>query len=347
MRTWGLAGTAVGLWLLVAGGCGDDDTGSGAGASGGGCITDVECKGDRICADGVCVSPDDAPDGGSRGGSGGSRATAGSNGGAGDSGMSGARGGRGGSSPVDDPELERACGLNCEARIDAACEMNIGSLDQCLAQCLVIDEVQRGYCLDEQTDQYACMASGGYTCVSGYPQPKSTCIAEAQALSTCSQMTPCREFCARAAGECAPEGEECVTSCREQQGGFGDALCGIYYTQLLSCWAQKLSCVDGKPAIGECGAAAAEIADCVARRNHECDGFCWAADALGCGASDCVATCKTKSDETSCGHYYRRVVECTYGNRALALSCEDGVPTPDATMCASDIMQYQNCMQTQ
>jgi hypothetical protein len=334
-------GTAVGLWLVIAAGCGDDDAATGQ--SGGGCITDVECKGDRICADGVCVSPDDGPPvgGGGKAGSSGSPASGA------DSGVAGARGGAGGRGPIDDPELERACGLNCEARIDASCEMNIGSLDQCLAQCLVIDEQHRGYCLEEQTDQFACMASGGYTCISGYPQPKSTCIAEAQALGTCTQMTPCREFCARAAGECAAEGDECVTDCMQEQGSFGDALCGIYYSQLLACWGQKLSCVDGKPAIGECGPQAAEIADCVARRNHECDGFCWAAEALGCAPADCLTSCKMKADETSCGHYYRRVMDCTYSNRALALSCEDGVPTPDATMCASDIMQYDTCVQQQ
>jgi hypothetical protein len=346
MRTLGTTRAALGLWLSIVAGCGDDDTGPSG--SGGGCITDVECKGDRICVDGACVSPDDGPaDAGPGAGASGSRAAGGSRAGSGATGGSGGRVGASGSGPIDDPELERACGLNCEARTDASCEMNIGSLDQCLAQCLVIDEANRGYCLDEQTAHFACMASGGYTCVSGYPQPKSTCVAEAQALSSCSQMTPCREFCARAAGECAPEGDECVTSCMEEQGSFGDALCGIYYTQLLACWGQKLSCVDGKPAIGECGAQAAEIADCVARRNHECDGFCWAAEALGCGAADCVSTCKAKADQTTCGSYYRRVMECTYGNRALALSCEDGAPTPNATTCASDIMQYETCMQTQ
>ena len=56
--------------------------------------------------------------------------------------------------------------------------MNIGSLDQCVAQCLVIDESTQGYCLDEMTARYACLASGGYACVSGYPQPKATCSPE-------------------------------------------------------------------------------------------------------------------------------------------------------------------------
>src|SRR5678809_1256325 len=92
---------------LVA--CGDDD--SAAGTTSGGCTTDIECKGDRVCEDGECVDPHGAGD---------------SDGGA-------------GSMVIDDPELEAACSLDCMARNDAACEMNIGSLDQCLGQCLVID----------------------------------------------------------------------------------------------------------------------------------------------------------------------------------------------------------------
>src|SRR5262245_61304194 len=126
----------AGLCLLIAAGCGDDDAPVAAG-SGEGCLTDIECKGDRICVDGECVDPEDAPDGGGgRAGASGSRAgrgggggaSAGAGAGAGDGGASGSRGGSGGSGPIDDPELERACGLNCEARHEAACEMNIGSL---------------------------------------------------------------------------------------------------------------------------------------------------------------------------------------------------------------------------
>ena len=79
------------------------------------------------------------------------------------------------------------------------------SLDQCLGQCLIIDEVNNGYCLDEQREQYACLAAGGYTCVSGYPQPEATCISELTALSQCQQLAPCRMFCEQVGGECAPE----------------------------------------------------------------------------------------------------------------------------------------------
>ena len=359
MGRLGLVSAAVrclGLGLslgLIAGACGDDDDAAGSGATGEGCITDVECKGDRICVDHECVNPDGADDrdrdGGASGtgGTGGSRpsGTAGSGRDGGTAGTRAGNGGSGGSGVIDDPELERACGLNCEARAEASCEMNVGSLDQCLAQCLIADEALRGYCLEEQTAHFACQASGGYTCVSGYPQPKSTCSNEALALGKCGAMRPCREYCAITAGACAPEGEdECLESCLGEQSGFAVSGCGAYYPQLLSCWGQKLTCANGKPVIGECQSQAAQIADCIGGRAHECDGFCWAADALGCGSDDCVTTCKAKADEARCGSYYGRLVECTYRSRTLALTCEGGTPTPNATTYSSEIQQYESCV---
>jgi hypothetical protein len=340
---------------LVA--CGDDD--SAAGTTSGGCTTDIECKGDRVCEDGECVDPHGAGDSDGGSGSGGSThdggtaAEAGSGGkgtsgqGGGTSGSGGTHGGAG-SMVIDDPELEAACSLDCMARNDAACEMNIGSLDQCLGQCLVIDESNHGYCLDEMTARYACLASGGYSCVSGYPQPKATCLPEAQALATCSQMTPCRMFCDKAAGTCAPAGDECMVQCMEQTSMFEDAICGIYYTQLISCWGTDLSCENGKPAVGKCGSAVAEVADCVGRRNEACDGFCWAADALGCAPADCVTACKVKTSDSNCGSYYRSLIECSYeySGQGLALSCVGGEPTPDPTECMSQKQQYDMCMAT-
>jgi hypothetical protein len=327
--------------IELSGACGGDDPP--AANSGGGCTTDIECKGTRICVDRQCVDPggsagDSAdPDAAVRGG--------GISSGAGGSGHAGTGGsGAAGNGVIgDDPELEKACSKNCEARQAASCPMNTGSLDQCLAQCLVIDEQGYGYCLEEQTAQYACLASGGYACVSGYPQPKATCIAESQALSMCSQKAPCRRFCERAAGKCAPAGDECVTSCLAEQKGFSDALCGVYYSSLISCWGQSLTCNGDIPTIEPCGAIASEIADCIARRNHECDGFCWAAERMGCGSDACVTTCRAKADETTCGRMYRSLVECTYSSNELRMTCENGEPTPSAK-CASAQQQYALCM---
>lgn len=327
---------------VVCGACGDDD----AAANGDGCTTDAQCKGDRICVDRQCVDPGEG--GGVQSGSGGSSAgqsgtaAAGQGGSGGTSGSSGL-GGAAGSGPVDDPELEQACIKNCEARQNAGCSMNIGSLDQCIAQCLVVDEQGYGYCLDEQTAQYACLASGGYTCVSGYPSPKSTCITESQALSTCSQKTPCRRFCERAAGNCAAEGEACMTECAAEQSSFEDAICGVYYQQLLGCWGTNLTCNGDTPAIGVCEAQAAEVADCVARRNDACNGFCYAAELLGCSADDCLTTCRAKLNESSCGHYYRNYLDCSYSSNELRLECKDGAPAITSE-CSSQEQQYTSCM---
>jgi hypothetical protein len=329
-------GFAIAMIVVVA--CGGDD--SDGGALGDGCTTDAECKGDRICVDKECVDPSGGDGDGDGDGDAGEGGTSGASGASGSG--NGGSGGR-----IDDPALEAACSATCEARDAAGCEMDL-SLDQCLGQCLIIDEINSGYCLDEQREQYACNAAGGYTCVMGYPQPQSTCIAELTALSQCQQLAPCRMFCDQVGGECAASGEECVTECQAKQMGFADAICGIYYSQLLSCWAVNgVECDGDRPAVGACGPQVAEIADCIALRNTECEGYCWAAEALGCGSSECVTDCQAKVDDSSCGSYYRNVISCSIDNsRELNASCDGGELVPDATECASQIEQHAMCMST-
>lgn len=337
----------VTVWALVSGAwlgviaCGSDSSGTA-----GGCTTDTQCKGDRLCVDGSCVSPDSlgkdaGPDHVDAG-----TVYSGGSGEGGSTGGSASNAGVGGRTVIDDPELEQACSRDCESRKAAQCAMDVGSLDQCYATCLVIDESTQGYCLDEMTDRYACSAAGGYTCVSGYPQPKATCIAEQTALSACNQLTPCRSYCDHLPQECAEAGADCMTSCMDKRADFQDALCDVYFTQLLSCWSRGVSCTDGRPEVGNCGSAVANVADCIARRNHECDGYCWAAEALGCAPEDCASSCRATADASSCGSYYRRLLDCSYRyGRELLLTCVDGVPTPDPVECASEIQQYDACMQ--
>ena len=131
--------------------------------------------------------------------------------------------------------------------------------------------------------------------------------------------------------------------CLATQSGFEDAICGIYYTQLISCWGQNLTCNGDIPAIAPCGAAAAQVADCIGRRQTACDGYCWLADALGCGSDTCVETCRPKVDQSTCGHYYRSLIDCSYSNNELRMSCENGEPKP-STECASYEQQYTMCM---
>jgi hypothetical protein len=344
--TWRVVGWA----LLTFAACGGSSNNSDSA-----CSFDSQCKGDRVCENGVCVDPQGSvPAGGTSSAAGSSGASAtgglGGTGGASDpstySGKVPQAGAGGGF--IDDPELEQACARDCEARSAASCGPNTTSSDQCLAQCLLIDESTQGYCLDEMTARYACSASGGYTCVSGYVQAKATCVAEYTALNQCSQMIPCWSYCDNLPSDCAAAGADCVNKCKQEQTQFSDAICGVYYNQLLTCWGRGVTCVDGKPTAGDCGPAVAEVADCIGRRNHECDGFCWAAQTLGCGSSDCVATCKAKADASTCGSYYRNLIDCAVGSsRELGLSCEGKTPTIKTSECASYQSQYDTCVMTQ
>lgn len=316
----------------LAAGCGDDA------AALGGCGTDVDCKGDRICVDGECVDPETA------GGAGGVGAAGG------DGGSSGREDGGGieprdPNQPIDDPALEAACMQDCEARIAADCEMNTFSLDQCAAQCLVVDEQNRGYCLDELRERYSCLADGGYSCVTGYASPKSTCIAESQALNDCSVDIPCLDFCDQTGGGCATDEAACVTDCQGQMDAMQLSSCYSDYTILLNCWATQtaeFSCQDGLATVGDCGQWIARTADCVGRRGESCDGWCWAAETLGCG-DGCAEDCAAKIADSSCGYYFESVISCAIERSDLQLECSDGVPAATAD-CASDVMNYESCI---
>jgi len=348
MRCLGLCWACV----LIVSGCGGGDEAS----QPAGCGADTDCRGDRICENSICVDPEDRQSAAGTDGSGGDsdgegegdaqEPAGGNGGGAGGSGGGGSSVTVGSDGVIDDPALEEACMRDCEARHAADCEMPIGSLDQCRGQCLIVDEVQNGYCLDERREHYDCLADGGYTCVSGYPQPQSTCIAQSQALAMCNQESPCRSYCDAIDGmSCAPEGD-CFESCRADEQGFEEAICGVYYTQLVSCWGQQPSCEGDRPSIAGCERQVAQVADCIGLRTGECEGFCWAAGMLGCAAQDCVEQCTPKLEDAACGYRYRRLLDCSYESYdGLYLECVDGEPTPTSG-CQSEAMEYDSCMQS-
>ena len=337
----------VAAWLLAAlTGC----TGGGGGGGGGdfeGCGSDADCKGDRVCEEGMCVDPDPGDgDGDSGDGDGDSGDGDGASGdGDGDT-TSGDGDGDGGGRPVpnDDPELEAACMRDCQARWDAACEMDIQSLDQCNAQCLIIDEANGGYCNGEQRAQYACLAAGGYSCVNGYARADSTCVLEQTAVSECAQHIPCWRLCDDTDGLCAADRDACVQDCDEDLAQLNDIACSHYYNQLLSCWGQQepLVCQGDRPTIEPCRSQAAEVADCMNNRQMPCEGFCWAAGMLGCG-DGCLATCQPRLDDPACGYEYERLLDCALSYNDLYLQCVNGTPAVTAE-CQGEITNYQSCI---
>lgn len=315
-----------------------------------GCGSDADCKGDRVCESGLCVSPSGEGADGTASSTGAGDDGASETGVAGTSDTSGTQsdgesGGvpEGGGTPVDDPELEQACMRDCDARAAAACEMDL-SQDQCYAHCLVRDEANRGFCLDELSAQYSCLGSGGYTCVQGYPRAQSTCIAENLAYSECAQRIPCWDFCAAEHNGCKASEEACVTSCETELDGVEDAYsCQHDWQQLLSCWTwdDSFACGTDAPEVGGCGDEVGEVAECL-NREESCLGFCWAAELLGCGEG-CLADCQAKSDHPSCGRDHDRLVECAAGYDGVRFSCEAGAPAISDD-CMSNMQDWQDCL---
>jgi hypothetical protein len=300
-----------------------------------GCGSDADCKGDRICVDGNCVYP------GAAGGEGGSAGSAGEGGGSGGAGGSSA--GAGGSGGVTDAELEAACIADCDAVSEAGCKQTNITHDQCVASCLVLDSSLQGYCFEESRDYYACKAARGYECLNDRPIPHSSCVEEQAALTECTTARPCRKYCVTAVQEeCAEDESACVDQCLDDRKVL-DSSCGHDYDRLLLCWSEQLSCVGGRPSIAGCEEDAAEVADCIETHGEYCDGFCWAAELLGCGSAECIGDCKLKLGHDRCGSDYRSVLFCVVAYDALNMECRDGVPQPDGN-CANEEQQYQQCL---
>jgi len=348
MRAWRWTGLCVLLCVAVSG-CTGGEGGGGSSDGGGtfeGCGSDADCKGDRICEDSVCVNPgsgggdgDSPGDGdGDRPGDGDGDRPAGD--GDGDSSGDGDR-----QAPLDDPALEAACMSDCQAKWDADCPAGFPSLDQCNGQCLIIDEINGGYCHDEQRAQYNCLAGGGYSCgVNDYAQPNSTCVVESQALQVCNQQVPCWTLCDQGEYGCSADRDSCVQKCDEDFAQFEDFLCANYYNQLLTCWGQQetLDCQGGKPSLAGCGPQVAEIGDCLDRYGETCDGFCWAAEQLGCGTG-CQASCTDNDEDVSCSYEWGRIIDCALGNRELYMRCDGDVAVPTGE-CASEVQNYDDCV---
>ena len=148
---------------LATAGCGAVDMGATS------CARDTDCKGDRLCTGGLCVSPvGTGGSGGSAGTGGGSAGTGGGSGGAG-GGSGGTGGGSGGSS--------FSCCLNnafygcvTKAAFDACAGFDVGA---CISACSPSDVMcpngclQRGATSTHDASQCTRDASKDGTCSSG------------------------------------------------------------------------------------------------------------------------------------------------------------------------------------
>jgi hypothetical protein len=261
--------------------------------------------------------------------------------GSGGNGGNGGNGGAGGST-VDSNKLEDVCHAFAAAAFGSACPPKQYNQEQLFAQCVGQGAAYQDGCGQEFVNAYDCIGKGGFSCVNGQPVQNSVCPTEQQALQTCVIALPCKKFCAAATtAGCAPA--DCVNQCNADIKSFGVECQGEYST-LLACWGQGVTCENGKPSIKGCEQQVALTAHCLSTfgaNNNECDGYCWAADKLGCGAN-CATDCKAKLADQKCGSEYRNLIDCAVGPSQLQLACNGSTPTPTSA-CSSDQMSYESC----
>jgi hypothetical protein len=269
-----------------------------------------------------------------------------------------ATGGRGGSSarggsagtatgatgPVLD-RVEAACEVDCDAQFALECAPANQNTLTCKANCAAQTGQLGDFCLAEYADLVECRGSGGYECVTTYPYPNSTCASEQLAFQTCTMDIGCKRACDKSVDEeCTSQSlEECIEECIAK----GDALpmdCSYYTDSIEFCKVTgDAACVDGELKTPmACASTVMNIADCVAEEAMDlCEGWCWAANELGCGGDDCAAECANRVADATCGSAWNEVLDCGifFGDAG----CADGFLAANS-ICDSEMTAYTACV---
>lgn len=294
---------------------------------------------------------------GGTGGSGGSATGgAGGTGGSGTGGSSGSGGSKSGSggsgaAATDDllDEIEGHCERNCESQYSLDCAPPSSNKLVCEASCVSQTAQLGDFCLREYADYVACQADGGHTCVQSTPYPNSTCVAQQLAFSQCVQHIGCKRDCKVAidTGCTTTSHEDCTAACIEDVGSLPDSgACSIYREQIAMCRAtQPNPTCNGESLLtpAACATWVLEVGSCVQEESGSyCDGWCYAAELLGCGGEDCAADCAAKAADETCGTAWNDVMDCGlfFGDAA----CTEDMGLMANSICDSDVQAYTACL---
>ncbi len=293
-------------------------------------------------------------DSGTTGGSGGDTGTGGSKAATGgSSGTGGSKSGSGGTgaAATDDllDEIDGHCDRQCEAQYALECAPPSSNKLICKANCVAQTAQLGDFCLREYADIVACQADGGYTCVQNTPYPNSTCAAQQVALSTCTQHLGCKRECGVAIelGCTDATQDGCTEACIADLDNLPeDAICAIYGEQISMCRAtQQNPMCNGESLLtpAGCSYAVLEVADCVHDDTSSyCDGWCYAANSLGCGGDDCATDCAAKLADATCGMAFQEMMDCGlfFGDAA----CTEDMGFMANSICDSEAQTYTTCL---
>ncbi len=241
-----------------------------------------------------------------------------------------------------DGDLVAACEKYCTAQAQPMCAKGLDE-DTCKSQCAAAPTIFGGSCITEFTATLDCASSLKFNCVMDFPSPEPTaCLSEAQALNTCQQEAPCKDYCkAAAAAGCAGASESaCVESCKaeiEKQ-----SFCGNDLADIRTCEGkQSLTCKGGVARTSLCVDDKRDYADCLAF-DEPCSAYCYLAGDAGCAGGtmgECITACETDLGKQSCGFESSRYVECAAEKGVTCAGDKATVPE-----CTTERQEYDTCV---
>jgi hypothetical protein len=277
--------------------------------------------------------------GGSGGDNGGTTSKGGSGGKGGTSGT-----GTGATGPALD-RIEDACGVDCDAQFALECAPASQNTLTCKYQCAAQTGQLGDFCLTEYAEVVECRGAGGYACVMDRPYQNSTCAVEQLALSMCIQDLGCKRACDKSVDEgCTSMSlDECIDACIAK----GDAVpmdCSYYTDSIEMCKVtSSATCVDGELSAPEACNRSVSLAECIADETmDDCEGWCWAADELGCGGDDCMTECANRLADATCGMAWQEVMYC--GLLHDEAVCVDGFLAASGSICDTEQPAYTMCV---
>ena len=292
-------------------------------------------------------------------GSGGSNNGGTDNGGTDNGGSSGAstggkggttgKGGSGGSATgATGPALDRieeACDADCAEQYALDCTPPNTNELTCRSQCAAQTGQLGDFCLAEYAAVVECRAEGGYECLTTYPSPRATCGSEQLALRECMANLGCKRSCQKSVEDsCTSLSlDDCIDACIAK-GEDLPTSCVYSWDSIAMCKVQAgATCADGElttPAT--CAHNVMYLAECISDESMDmCDGWCFAANTLGCGGDDCAADCAARAADPTCGTAFNDMLDC-------ALFFDDAACSGDMLLgnssCESDATAYTTCL---
>lgn len=148
----------------------------------------------------------------------------------------------------------------CDAVAEPGCEKS--DIAECNKECAVLVRELAGFCGEEHSALFNCLAGTEYACVDGASQPVEgpiPCYPYTLSTYGCLVGLTCKKYC-RAAQEAGCGADTCIKEC--EQGRPVSPDCDEPYGALRACQIEKMACEGGSPVPVGCDAEQAALAAC-------------------------------------------------------------------------------------